>query len=48
MSRRTVLVHSGIADPGMWDGLELPGELVRHHLEHDLADTFGTEPAAIV
>ena len=32
----------------MWDGFELSGELVRHHLEHDLADTFGTEPAALV
>jgi 3-oxoadipate enol-lactonase len=48
MSPRTVLVHSGIADPGMWDGFELPGELRRHHLEHDLADTFGGEPAALV
>jgi 3-oxoadipate enol-lactonase len=48
MSRRTVLVHSGITDPGMWDGFELPGELVRHHLEGDLAETFGGEPAALV
>jgi 3-oxoadipate enol-lactonase len=48
MSPRTVLIHSGIADPGMWDGFELPGELLRHHLEHDLADTFGGEPAALV
>src|SRR5215217_2510555 len=36
MSHRTVLVHSGITDPGMWDGFELPGELVRHHLAGDL------------
>jgi 3-oxoadipate enol-lactonase len=42
------LVHAGIADPGMWDGFELPGELLRHHLEDDLADTFGGEPAALV
>jgi 3-oxoadipate enol-lactonase len=48
MSRRTVLVHSGIADPGMWDGFELPGELLRHHLEDDLAETFAGEPAALV
>jgi 3-oxoadipate enol-lactonase len=48
MSRRTVLVHSGIADPGMWDGFELPGELLRHHLEDDLAENFAGEPAALV
>src|SRR5215212_7361854 len=48
MSHRTVLVHSGIADPGMWDGFELPGELRRHHLEDDLSETFGGEPAALV
>ncbi len=32
----------------MWDGFELPGELLRHHLEDDLAETFGGEPAALV
>ena len=48
MSRRTVLVHSGITDPGMWDGFELPGQLLRHHLEDDLAETFGGQPAALV
>jgi pimeloyl-ACP methyl ester carboxylesterase len=48
MSRRTVLVHSGIADPGMLGGFDLPGELRRHHLEDDLAATFGGEPAALV
>jgi 3-oxoadipate enol-lactonase len=48
MSRRTVLVHAGIADPGMWDGFELPGELRRHHLEADLADTVAGEPSALV
>lgn len=48
MSRKTVLVHAGIADPGMWDGFELPGELRRHHLEDDLADSFGGQPAALV
>jgi 3-oxoadipate enol-lactonase len=32
----------------MWDGFELPGELRRHHLESDLAETVGGEPAALV
>ena len=35
-------------DPGMWDGFDLPGEVVRHHLENRLADTVGGEPAALV
>jgi 3-oxoadipate enol-lactonase len=48
MSPRTVLVHSGIAEPAMWDGFELPGEVVRHHLEADLADTVGGAPVALV
>jgi pimeloyl-ACP methyl ester carboxylesterase len=48
MSRRTVLVHAGVMDPGMWDGFELPGDVVRHHLEQKLADTVGGEPAALV
>jgi 3-oxoadipate enol-lactonase len=48
MSPRTVLVHAGIADPGMWDGFELPGEIARHHLEDDLAGTVGDGPAALV
>ncbi len=48
MSSRTVLVHAGIADPGMWDGFELPGDISRHRLEHDLADTVGGEPVALV
>jgi 3-oxoadipate enol-lactonase len=48
MSHRTVLVHAGIAEPAMWDGFELPGELLRHHLEDDLAGTFGGRPAALV
>jgi 3-oxoadipate enol-lactonase len=48
MSHRTVLVHSGLTDSGMWDGFELPGELRRHHLEDDLADTVDGEPAALV
>jgi len=43
-----VLVHSGIAEPAMWDGFELDGELRRHHLEHDLAETVGGEPVALV
>jgi 3-oxoadipate enol-lactonase len=45
---RIVLVHSGIAEPAMWDGFELPGDLERHHLEDDLAHTVGREPAALV
>src|SRR5215217_7257702 len=48
MSPRTVLVHAGICDVGMWDGFELPGELSRHRLEDDLADTVGAEPVALV
>ncbi len=32
----------------MWDGFDLPGEVVRHHLEDRLADTVGGEPAALV
>jgi pimeloyl-ACP methyl ester carboxylesterase len=35
-------------DSGMWDGFELPGEVVRHDLEGNLADTVGGEPAALV
>lgn len=45
---RTVLVHAGVADPGMWDGFELPGELRRHHLEDDLADTVAGDRVALV
>lgn len=48
MSPRTVLVHAGVADPGMWDGFELPGELRRHHLEDDLADTVAGDRVALV
>jgi len=48
MSRRTVLVHAGICDNRMWDGFDLPGELVRHQLPAALDDTVGDEPAAIV
>src|SRR5918997_2922687 len=48
MSRRTVLVHAGVMDRGMWDGFELPGDVVRHDLEQKLADTVGGEPAALV
>jgi 3-oxoadipate enol-lactonase len=43
-----VLVHAGIADPGMWDGFELPGELRRHHLEDDLAGTVAGDRVALV
>jgi 3-oxoadipate enol-lactonase len=32
----------------MWDGFELPGELVRHQLPAALDETFAGEPAALV
>jgi pimeloyl-ACP methyl ester carboxylesterase len=32
----------------MWDGFELPGEIARHRLEDDIADTVGGRPAALV
>jgi pimeloyl-ACP methyl ester carboxylesterase len=32
----------------MWDGFELPGEVLRHSLEDDLAETVGDAPAALV
>jgi 3-oxoadipate enol-lactonase len=48
MSRSTVLVHAGVADPGMWDGFELPGELRRHRLQDDLADTVAGDRVALV
>jgi 3-oxoadipate enol-lactonase len=35
-------------DPGMWEGFDLPGEVVRHHLEDRLADTVAGEPVALV
>jgi len=45
---RTVLVHAGICDASMWDGFDLPGELVRHQLPAPLDDSFAGEPAALV
>ena len=48
MSRRTVLVHAGICDAGMWDGFELPGEVLRHQLPAPLDETVGDQPAALV
>jgi 3-oxoadipate enol-lactonase len=48
MSHRTVLVHAGICDVRMWDGFELPGELVRHQLPAPLDETFAGEPATLV
>jgi 3-oxoadipate enol-lactonase len=48
MSHRTVFVHAGICDVRMWDGFELPGELVRHQLPAPLDETFAGEPAALV
>jgi pimeloyl-ACP methyl ester carboxylesterase len=41
-------VHAGICDASMWDGFELPGELVRHQLPAPLDDSFAGEPAALV
>jgi 3-oxoadipate enol-lactonase len=41
-------VHAGICDARMWDGFELPGELVRHQLPAPLDETFAGEPAALV
>ena len=41
-------MHAGICDARMWDGFELPGELVRHQLPAALDDTFAGEPAALV
>jgi hypothetical protein len=32
----------------MWDGFELPGEVLRHQLPAPLDDTVGDEPAALV
>jgi len=32
----------------MWDGFDLPGELIRHQLPAPLDDSFGGEPAALV
>src|SRR5918998_6387898 len=45
---RTVLVHAGVLDPSMWDGFELPGEVLRHHLEDDLAETVAGERVVLV
>ena len=41
-------MHAGVMDPGMWDGFDLPGEVVRHHLEDRLADTVAGERSALV
>jgi 3-oxoadipate enol-lactonase len=32
----------------MWDGFELPGDVVRHQLPAGLEDTVGEQPAALV
>jgi 3-oxoadipate enol-lactonase len=45
---RVVLVHAGICDTRMWDGFDLPGEVVRHQLPAPLDETVGGEPAALV
>jgi pimeloyl-ACP methyl ester carboxylesterase len=41
-------VHAGICDASMWDGFDLPGELIRHQLPAPLDDSFAGEPAALV
>jgi 3-oxoadipate enol-lactonase len=41
-------VHAGICDASMWDGFDLPGELIRHQLPAPLEDSFAGEPAALV
>jgi 3-oxoadipate enol-lactonase len=43
-----VLVHAGICDASMWDGFDVPGELVRHQLPAALDDSFAGEPASLV
>jgi 3-oxoadipate enol-lactonase len=48
MSPRTVLVHAGICDASMWDGFDLPGEVLRHQLPAPLDETVGERPAALV
>ena len=48
MSRRTVLLHAGICDASMWEGFELPGEVLRHQLPAPLDATVGDRPAALV
>jgi 3-oxoadipate enol-lactonase len=45
---RVVLVHAGICDASMWDGFELPGEVLTHQLPADLGETFDGRPAALV
>ena len=41
-------MHAGICDARMWDGFELPGEVLRHQLPAPLDDTVGDRPAALV
>lgn len=41
-------MHAGICDASMWDGFDLPGELIRHQLPAPLDDSFAGEPAALV
>jgi 3-oxoadipate enol-lactonase len=41
-------VHAGICDARMWDGFELPGEVVRHQLPAALDESVGDRPAALV
>jgi pimeloyl-ACP methyl ester carboxylesterase len=48
MSRRTVLVHAGICDASMWDGFDLPGEVIAHQLPAPLDESVGDRPAALV
>lgn len=48
MSRRTVLIHAGICDASMWDGFDLPGEVIAHQLPAPLDASVGDRPAALV
>ena len=41
-------MHAGICDASMWDGFDLPGELIRHQLPAPLDDSFAGEHAALV
>ena len=41
-------MHAGICDASMWDGFDVPGELVAHQLPAALDDSFAGSPAALV
>ena len=48
MSPRTVLIHAGICDASMWDGFDVPGEVVAHQLPAALDDTVADRPVSLV